>query len=349
MPLSTIAGARGWARTFGGTSANLGAGMADLSGFEVESKHGKGRRMFFPDAQNFHPKTKAIFAQFGRCESCGGVLSVDTLRCVEHGHDEGIWISEDDAIEQIELALGEEKRRNKNHRRKERRSEAMEQLPGFHRSTDLRAIWQAQSGRCYYCAANLNGIKVRRDHLEPLDARRSSNWPSNIVLTCFPCNRDKSDMSPGAYWRLLERKRGAVWVKSQKARNMAVTELARQLTKQRKQELTQICSQVAERLRRGIDELIANDQLTLPVLEYPRVEYDDSGMMISYMGVDLRFPPNSHWRVSRNGWVARETPKLLDAILSIEAAFEGITYYRQAVCVPPNSGLQGAAPRAARA
>jgi 5-methylcytosine-specific restriction endonuclease McrA len=211
--------------------------MADVGGLMVESKRGKGWMVYYPDASNFNPKTKAIFAQFGRCESCTGALSLETLRCLQHGHDDGIWISEEGALEQIELVLGDEKRRNKNLRRAERRNEAMVRLPGFHRRSDLRAILKAQGGQCYYCGATLEGVKSYRDHLEPLNSSRSSNWPSNIVLACYPCNRDKSDLSPRTYWRVIAQKRGPAWVKRQQVRNVVVAELAKELTKQRKQEL----------------------------------------------------------------------------------------------------------------
>jgi 5-methylcytosine-specific restriction endonuclease McrA len=156
---------------------------------------------------------------------------------VKQSRHRGIWISEDSALEQIELLMGEEKRRNKNRRRTERRMEAMSQLPGVHHRSDLRAIFQAQNGRCYYCGVAIDQKSARRDHLEPLNAARSSNWPSNIVFACFPCNRDKSDMSSNAYWRLIEKRLGSTWVKDQKACNAAVTEIARQLTKQRKAQL----------------------------------------------------------------------------------------------------------------
>jgi len=211
--------------------------MADVGGFVVESKHGKGWMVDYPDASNFHRRTKEVLARVGLCETCAGPLSLATLRCLKNRRHEGIWVAEDQAIEQIELVLGEEKRRNKNRRRAERRSEALEQLPGFHRKSDLRAILKAQGGQCYYCGTNLDGVKICRDHLEPLNASRSSNWPSNIVLACYPCNRDKSDLSSRAYWRLIKQERGSAWVKNQQERNIAVTEVARQLTKQRKQEL----------------------------------------------------------------------------------------------------------------
>ncbi len=212
--------------------------MADITGIEVESKHGKGMVMYYPDARNFHTKTKEVFARVGLCEICESPLSLDTLGCLKNRRHWGIWVAESEGIEEIELVIDEENRREKNRRRAERRNAAMEQLQGFHRISDLRAILKAQGGKCYYCGEILMKGRTRRDHIEPLNASRSSNWPSNIVFACYPCNRDKSDLSPRAFWRVIEKKLGATWVKEQQERNVAVTMVARQLTKERKRELT---------------------------------------------------------------------------------------------------------------
>jgi len=139
-------------------------------------------------------------------------------------------------METFEAAMGAEKRRHKNRWRAERRAEAMAQLQGFYRRSDIAAILGAQQTQCYYCGSPLDRSNTRRDHLYPVNMSRSSNWPSNIVLACHPCNRDKSDMSPKAFWRVIERRLGSVWVKVQQERNLAVTALAKELTKRRKEE-----------------------------------------------------------------------------------------------------------------
>ena len=65
---------------------------------------------------------------------------------------------------------------------------------GFHTVEDLAAIREAQEDRCAYCNVDVEG-KGHFDHIYPL-SRGGSNWPSNIQLTCAPCNLRKSDRDP---------------------------------------------------------------------------------------------------------------------------------------------------------
>jgi 5-methylcytosine-specific restriction endonuclease McrA len=54
---------------------------------------------------------------------------------------------------------------------------------------DLEQKWEAQSGLCVYCQADLE-LSMEIDHKLPI-ARGGSNWPDNIQLLCFTCNRRK--------------------------------------------------------------------------------------------------------------------------------------------------------------
>ncbi|SRR6266581_3160340 len=60
-------------------------------------------------------------------------------------------------------------------------------------SSDLRAIYTMQSGRCFYCLTTL-GNHYHVDHKVPL-CRGGSNAPTNICCACASCNLTKGKMT----------------------------------------------------------------------------------------------------------------------------------------------------------
>lgn len=69
------------------------------------------------------------------------------------------------------------------------RKARVRQAAGHYTAADLRLQYKSQGGNCWWCGKALNG-KYEGDHVIPL-SRGGSNYPSNIVLTCLPCNREK--------------------------------------------------------------------------------------------------------------------------------------------------------------
>lgn len=67
-------------------------------------------------------------------------------------------------------------------------------LPGTHSAADVRAQYERQSGRCYYCQkVVVSGYHV--DHVIPL-SKGGSNGPENIVIACADCNLRKNAAHP---------------------------------------------------------------------------------------------------------------------------------------------------------
>jgi 5-methylcytosine-specific restriction endonuclease McrA len=64
---------------------------------------------------------------------------------------------------------------------------------GSYTADDVRELLRTQGRVCRYCQSKLTIFHV--DHFIPL-ARGGSNWPSNLVLSCPPCNYSKSDRMP---------------------------------------------------------------------------------------------------------------------------------------------------------
>lgn len=70
--------------------------------------------------------------------------------------------------------------------------------PGKHTVEDVRRLYDAQEGLCYWCKKPLNG-HYDVDHVIPV-SRGGSNDPSNLVLACKHCNSSKNDSLPDE-WR----------------------------------------------------------------------------------------------------------------------------------------------------
>jgi hypothetical protein len=68
---------------------------------------------------------------------------------------------------------------------------------GSHSAADIRAIYKAQDGLCYYCGEPL-GRSFHRDHKEPV-SRGGSNGPDNMCCTCQFCNLSKGDKTEAEF------------------------------------------------------------------------------------------------------------------------------------------------------
>jgi 5-methylcytosine-specific restriction endonuclease McrA len=74
------------------------------------------------------------------------------------------------------------------------------QAEGGHTLSDLRDIFAAQNGHCFYCGLQLASTSEGHfDHVIPL-ARGGSDNADNIVFACPACNWAKHDRLPNE-WR----------------------------------------------------------------------------------------------------------------------------------------------------
>lgn len=58
---------------------------------------------------------------------------------------------------------------------------------------------------CRYCWVELTAETVVKEHAIPL-SRGGTNWASNLVPACKPCNSAKKDKTPaefGSHWRVM--------------------------------------------------------------------------------------------------------------------------------------------------
>ena len=78
-----------------------------------------------------------------------------------------------------------------------RRRAAVKNAPGQFAREDLTRQFQMQEGRCFYCLEDLEGIGTV-DHDIPL-SKGGTNYPTNIVLACWPCNNSKRARLPSEF------------------------------------------------------------------------------------------------------------------------------------------------------
>ncbi len=75
---------------------------------------------------------------------------------------------------------------------------------GSYNKDDVKAMYVKQEGKCTYCSIDLDET-YHVDHKQPV-SRGGSNWPSNLHLTCQPCNNKKHAKSHQEYLALLQRR-----------------------------------------------------------------------------------------------------------------------------------------------
>ena len=69
-----------------------------------------------------------------------------------------------------------------------------------------RQVSRKSKGKCWYCGIDFLNAKLTRDHILPR-SKGGLNNPSNLVLACEPCNREKDDMTLEIYRRHVQHTR----------------------------------------------------------------------------------------------------------------------------------------------
>lgn len=100
---------------------------------------------------------------------------------------------------------------------------------GKHTDRDAEALFEIQTGACYFCAEPLVSPEGKRrhtkDHLTPV-ARGGSDSPANLALVCTRCNSSKNMKTEEEFWAYQKQ-----WVLG--SRYGKVRKLAVQFTEER--------------------------------------------------------------------------------------------------------------------
>lgn len=268
-------------------------------------------------------ETKAAVLTLGCCSKCHSNLNPETLCCATSpgvkNHD-SIRFSEENFLS-FEPFISLEAKRNKYRERSVRRKDAMQNVAGFYEKQDLNEIWSKQNKTCYYCGEVPTNLKVRNsfyiDHMTAVSSG-GTEWPLNIALTCYECNRNKSDFSALSFWTHLRKERGVRWVNERQRCCKVVDDLKKQLTKKRKSDLNEMTVALQSKLVNGIKERkIAHQAISIPSV-FVSVECTKDGLRITTDTSTVLLPPSSHRRMKtllKSDW-----KELLDAILRLEKA-----------------------------
>lgn len=106
-------------------------------------------------------------------------------------------------------------RRERTWRAKRFRKEMLAFAGGKHTKHDIRLLYDAQHGCCYYCGKPLGAFGTRGafhvDHLLAI-VDGGDQWPDNLALACAFCNQSKGAMGEHAMWASLRKSRDSAWV-----------------------------------------------------------------------------------------------------------------------------------------
>ena len=76
-----------------------------------------------------------------------------------------------------------------------RRRARLRNAQGAHTAADVRAQFDRQKGRCYWCGEKVAWRGKHVDHVMPL-SKGGSNGPENLVVACASCNLKKGAKHP---------------------------------------------------------------------------------------------------------------------------------------------------------
>ncbi|MES2074187.1 MAG: HNH endonuclease [Pseudomonadota bacterium] len=237
--------------------------------------------------------TKALLLKHGVCPDCRStVTEFAVCNCLnEPERWQGQWsvaIADEDWAT-VQSALEHDRLRLKSRASARVRKVKFRDCAGFHRDEDLDAIKQIQGDTCYFCEIGIGGVRTQVDHLTSI-TDRGTEWPSNLAITCVPCNGTKGSKSEKEFWQGQKRKLGADFVQVLRARRASQRPLKAKLDRVRVKEVKQ---QVAE------FETALN--LALPADAKVEIElsFDEDGLAFSIGDMVLMTMPCSHRQIFR--------------------------------------------------
>lgn len=150
---------------------------------------------------------------------------------------------------------------------------------GTYRESDIKEIYEAQNGLCYYSREPLNNI-YEIDHIVPV-SKGGSSWPKNIALASKIHNRLKSDLSKAKYLLLLDRQFGSEWLADQKEFMRKVDKIRNKIDKRRRLAVSFEIEKINKQLQSEFEG------------KYVEYEYSEKlGSIVLYIeGFEVNFPP----------------------------------------------------------
>lgn len=151
---------------------------------------------------------------------------------------------------------------------------------GMFEKEDLRALFDAQGGRCYYTGV-LIGWEPKDfsiDHMKPVRLGGSS-WPGNLVLASRAANQEKHGNSARKYLALLAARHGPEWAAEWTAERRKIDTLRKKIDRERKGTVNRELRSIERKLQ---DEFVGFE------ISYTLVQ---QSLKLTVEHVEVSFPP----------------------------------------------------------
>ena len=206
--------------------------------------------------RHMQAETKEFLRKNAACVDCGSKISAEFFPCKckgnhevndEIGHYRVLKRHSDEFYEHIQR----ESRREISRRSSSIRKMRMRRVIGFHTKEDIKEIFHAQNEECIFCAKKIRYVKGKKtfqvDHTVPI-VDEGTDWPSNLMLVCGTCNKQKHSKSAASFWSVIKKKRGGDFVNERRLLSKSCGHIKRKLTTTRKKQLKDTLGEIRDEL-----------------------------------------------------------------------------------------------------
>jgi 5-methylcytosine-specific restriction endonuclease McrA len=235
--------------------------------------------------------TKALLLRHGTCPDCCAAVNQFTacecMREPERWPDQWAVSIANNDWPIVQAALEKDRLRIKSKRSAEVRQHKFKYCAGIHTSDDVSDIRAIQGDTCYFCKTPLAGTRIQIDHLTSVTAG-GAEWPTNLAITCEPCNKSKGSMSEREFWVIQKRKLGLA-ATDLRAQRSAQRKLKEKLDQVRVKEVKECIARFEQSLNSAIDSSLGIEV---------ELEFDDDGIAFRLENMTLFSLPCSHRQVA---------------------------------------------------
>lgn len=257
------------------------------------------------DFSGVSSKLQQLLLAYCKCSKCGFKMSEMQAYCEKCKNDQITSTTFVVDYEKWDEICKQNKKDENNKRRRENRDFHLMYVAGFHTVADIRQIWEFQNGECHYCGISLGSVESKhgfeKDHIEPI-SKLGSDWPSNLALTCIPCNQTKKELTAQAFWKILEKKHNKDWVLDRKAVVREITSKKKGLTKARQLELEQKLSKIKYELNKMFQLQRVEKGLPESYFDPIEIETNDNSSIKIFMietGIEITLPSSFHRKLDK--------------------------------------------------